>query len=922
MLLNNQSLTFLFTDIEGSASLWEQHADVMPAILAEHDALLQATVTDHGGQVVKRTGDGIMAVFDAQASGVSAAAEAQRRLLSNGESLDIKVRMGLHFGTAVPRDGDFYGTEVNRAARLMALASGGQVLLSEECVAVLNPPPASCQFLDLGKYYLKGFMEPRRVYQLIADGLPHQFPPLAGGVETPHNLPEQLASFVGRDKQVNDLLNMFQQIAAPASGAIQERMVTLIGPGGTGKTRLSLELGARLLPDFPDGAWLIELAPLREPSQIPYIIGNVFGLQEMSAMPIEELIVSYLRQRRALIILDNCEHMVEASADMAETLLQGCSHLALLASSREALGVPGERVYRVPSLSLPAEGESDPQRVQSSEAARLLVDRGRSANHSFALTAGNAGAISQICRRLDGIPLALELAAVRLRAMTAEQVADRLDDRFRLLTGGSRTALPRQQTLHALIDWSYELLDEDEKSLLRRLSVFVGGWTLEAAEAVSPDLNVLDLLPQLVDKSLVMLDEDALQPRYRLLETIRQFARDQLTKLGEAPPARDNHLAYYHDLAVTASQSMLSDEQVEWYELTEREYENYRAAMDWSQERQPLLFVELAAAIGFFWSRIGFQECNTWIRAALDASKSITVEDPSRLHRARATALDNLASESLGHIPADAVIALAREALVEAEASQDLLTVGYAHGITAFISLQSGDFATAEEMSAIASEMASRGDYLLPRILLQMIRSGIHIFQGQNLEKARAELDIAVQLIGQRKLPYIAGILYLNLIQLEQIAGNLEKSLEYAKTGHQVVSLIKDRSMTNIMMAEMGHCYRKMGNLQEALNTYSQTIRIFADLGQLPAVAHQLESYAFIAIFQNQTERAAALFGAAETLRAGNRSAMTPVEAAEYSRNLEQLKTMLPESELNDAWARGAAMNMDEAVQFACTAAP
>lgn len=922
MLPSNQPLTFLFTDIEGSASLWEQHADVMPAVLAEHDALLHATVAEHGGQIVKRTGDGIMAVFQQQANGVSAAAEAQRRLLTNRKSLEIKVRMGLHFGTAMPREGDYYGTEVNRAARLMALASGGQVLLSEECVAVLNPPPASCQFLDLGKYHLKGFMEPRRVYQLVADGLPHQFAPLAGGVETPHNLPEQLASFVGREKQVNDLLNIFQQIASPTDGTVAERMVTLIGPGGTGKTRLSLEIGARLLPAFPDGIWLIELAPLREPSQIPYIIANVFGLQEMSAMSIEELIVSYLRQRRALIILDNCEHMVEASADMAEALLQGCSHLALLASSREALGVPGERVYRVPSLSLPAEGENDPQRVQSSEAARLLVDRGRSANHSFTLTAGNAAAISQICRRLDGIPLALELAAVRLRAMTVEQVADRLDDRFRLLTGGSRTALPRQQTLHALIDWSYELLDEDEKALLRRLSVFVGGWTLEAAEAICPDLNVLDLLPQLVDKSLVMLDEETLQPRYRLLETIRQFARDQLTKLDEAPAARDRHLAYYHDLATTSNQTMLLEQQVEWYELTEREYENYRAALDWSQDRDPLLFVELAAAIGFYWSRIGFQECNTWIPAALEATKSITVADPARLHRARASALFTLTTESFGYIPPDAVTALARESLAEAEASNDPISIGFGHGITAFIALQTGDFATAEKECEIATSMANREDLIIPNILLHNIRSGIHVLQGKNLEKARAELDKAVQLTAQRRLPYLAGILYLNKVQLEQFAGDIEKSLEHAKTGHQIVSLIKDRSMANVMMAEMGHCHRKLGNLQEALDIYSQTLRFFADLGQLPAVSHQLESYAFIAVLQNQPERAATLFGAAEKIRAKSGSPMTPVEGAEYARNVEQLKTLLPESELNDAWARGAAMKLDEAVQFACAATP
>lgn len=930
MLPTNQPLTFLFTDIEGSAALWEQYPTSMPAALAAHDALLHAAVAEQGGQVVKRTGDGLMAVFASQHAGIAAALSAQRQLLANASQPELKVRMGLHCGTAMPRDGDYFGTEVNRAARLMALASGGQVLISEECAAPLLANSHESQLLDLGRYHLKGFLEPQQVFQLLADDLPRQFPPLTGGVETPHNLPARLTGFVGREKQLGELDLLFTETASEPPGSAG-RLITLIGPGGTGKTRLSIEIGHKLLPLFPDGVWLVELAPLREPVQVSYAIASVLGLQETPGLPIEDLLIAHLRQRKTLVILDNCEHMVEVSADLAEALLQGCPRLGLLASSREALGVSGERVYRVPSLDLPAADENEPEQARASEAVRLLLARGQAVNQSFELTRANTPAVVQICRRLDGIPLALELAAVRLSAYSAEQIAARLDDRFRLLTGGSRTALPRQQTLHALIDWSYELLGPDEKALLRQLSVFVGGWSLEAAEAVSPHLNVLDLLPQLVDKSLVVREEeDNTEPRYRLLETIRQFARDHLTETGEAEASRDRHLAYYKQLTESAEQNMLVDHQLAWYALCEREYENYRAAIDWGLLRDPLLALELASAISFYWSRVGFKESSHWLRATLQAADGLKLPDPQRLSRAKLRALQMLASDSIGNMPPAESLKIGAEALEVAQASSQLEMLGYAYGINSFIAIQCGDFISGEKYLLEASNLLEQTNDLPPgqiiysnllpaRILLSTLKANLLLQSHQDIPGARQAIDACLELIGERQMPFAAGVITLNKIQLERYAGNAAEVLPLAQTTYQLLRRVKDQSMANIILAETGHIYRQIGDIETAFETYCTTIRAFAELQQLAAVAHQLECFAFIAIQSNDSTRAARLFGAAEAIRNHRGTPMTPTEAEEYTDRLALLKTALPDEEFKAAWAEGTTLDLDAAVRYACT---
>ncbi len=488
--------TFLFTDIEGSTRLWERAPEAMREALARHDALLREAVEAHRGHVFKTIGDAFCAVFAAAPDALVAALAAQRELAgmvvraasevsgTAAEEMGLRVRMAVHAGTAQARDGDYFGPTLNRIARLLAVGHGGQVLLSQAACDLLGDAlPSQAGLRDLGSHRLKDLQQPEHIYQLLHPDLPADFPPLRSLSPETTNLPVQLTSFIGREKEMEEIKRLLSRT----------RLLTLTGSGGCGKTRLAAQVGADLLADFADGVWLVELAAIADPALVPQTVASTLGIREEPGQRLLETLQQHLKPKSLLLLLDNCEHLSAACAQLAETLLQACPNLRILASSREALGIAGELAYRVPSLSLPelprlpsAEAALVPALARC-EATRLFVERAALSYPGFALTEQNAPAVAQVCVRLDGIPLAIELAAARIKVLSADQIAARLDDRFRLLTGGSRTALPRQQTLRALIDWSYDLLSEAERTLLRRLSVFVGGWTLEAAEAICAD---------------------------------------------------------------------------------------------------------------------------------------------------------------------------------------------------------------------------------------------------------------------------------------------------------------------------------------------------------------------------------------------------------------------------------------------------
>jgi predicted ATPase/class 3 adenylate cyclase len=564
------TVTFLFTDIEGSTRLWQQDEALMQAAVARHDELLRSAVADHGGTVFSGMGDGIAAAFGAASAAVRASLAAQELIASETwpTATPLRVRMGLHTGEAEERDGDYFGTAVNRAARLMAVAHGGQVVCSSATAGVVD---AEVVLMDLGEHRLRDLDRPMRVFQ-VGGG---SFGELRSLDAFPGNLPLQVTSFIGRDAEV----------AAVSDLLVQSRLVTLTGVGGVGKTRLALQAAAEALPRYRDGAWLVELGPVRDGAQVVDAVTGAFSLTVAPGVPPADGLVEFLRTKQLVLVVDNCEHLIGAAAAVISKVIGSCAGVAVLATSREGLALAGERMIAVPSLGAPSP-EEGLAAVAGSGAVRLFVDRAVAVDAGFVLSSSNAAAVAEVCRRLDGIPLAIELAAARLAMMSPAELATRLDRRFRVLAGGRRGAVERHQTLRAAIDWSYELLTVPQQVLLARLSVFAGGCTLGAAEAVCAggpidSDDVFDLLGDLVARSLVLADHDAPVTRYRLLETIRQYGEDHLAaEESEALQAR--HAEHFARLAEDYFRHLFGPDEQEWALWVAADGENLTAAMNWA----------------------------------------------------------------------------------------------------------------------------------------------------------------------------------------------------------------------------------------------------------------------------------------------------------------------------------------------------
>ena len=596
--------TFLFTDIEGSTRLWEREPERMHAALAQHDAIARASVEQHRGTVVKMIGDGVHASFADPLDALRATLQLQMALEQPGATggIPLRVRCGLHAGVDARRDNDYYGNAVNRAARIMSTAHGGQVLLSQTVVDLVRDRlPDGVSLRDLGAVRLRDLTHPEHVYQVLHAQLRQQFPALRSLEATPNNLPQQLTSFIGRE---HELAQVRKQLA-------ETRLLTILGIGGLGKSRLSLQVAADVLNDYPDGVWFVELAPITDARLVPQVLASVLGVKEEAGRPVLEALVKFVKDRHLLLVLDNCEHLAHGCAELAKQLLESGPRMKILASSRERLNSRGEKAYPLAPLAVPLPRQKlTRDALEQFAAVRLFVDRAKAAQTSFELTDQNAEAVIEICHQLDGIPLAIELAAARTRAMSVDKIAGRLNDRFRLLRGGDRTALPRQQTLRALIDWSYDLLTDEERALFRRLAVFAGGFTLEAAEKVGADgtleeRDVLDLLMQLVEKSLVALDANS--ERYRMLETVRQYAQERLEQSGEMDAARSRHLHFYLGLVETASPELAGPKQTDALDRLDRERENITAAHAWCDHAKDggEIGLRLVRAIRFYWLNRG-----------------------------------------------------------------------------------------------------------------------------------------------------------------------------------------------------------------------------------------------------------------------------------------------------------------------------
>ena len=912
MSLPSGTVTFLFTDIEGSTQLWEQHPEAMKAALAKHDSILKEAIESNRGYVIKTTGDGVHAVFSTALDALNAVLSSQQKLQSLDSDLSLKSRMGLHTGEAELRGGDYFGQTLNRAARIMSAGHGGQILISDVTAQVVREHlPADVSLLDLGEHHLRGLLHTEKIYQVLAPDLQKEFPALHATPTATNNLPAQLTSFIGRERELVEAMKRLENA----------RLLTLIGPGGTGKTRLSIQLGTELLPHFTDGVWFFELAPLTDPALILQTVASVLSVRSQIGLPLANIVNDYLRAKNLLIILDNCEHLVEASAQLADDFLHNALNIKIIASSREALGIAGETVYRVPSLSSPKQADVTRETVMGFESVQLFVERASAANPRFQLTDENASYIAQICSRLDGIPLALELAASRMSVFTAEQIAKRLDDRFRLLTGGSRTALPRQQTLRALIDWSYDILSPAECMFLRRLSVFAGGWVFEAAESIFSDMDVLELLPQLVNKSLVVMDDEGDEPRYRLLETIRQYARDKLMESGEAAGIRNRHLDYHVRLAEEAEQYLYRNIALNWVNRLEAEYDNLRTAIEWGLESDPVKVLRMAGALPNFWFRRGYEsEGIQWIQEALKRVKGLPeVEGEAARERLAVIAKSWQSISLMSFSQGDMLNASAAAATCAEYARQlgDKSLLAMVLSFEAASKMMSGRFHEVENiMQEVLNFVDESNDQYAIGMAYGMFGTRM-MMAGQDNEEARALVAKGLAALKDSENRFGHTMILFATAMSARFNGRFDEARTQFAPLSQVFRDMGDHHRSNMIRSELAHIERLEGHHDQAEAMYRETILEWKRLGHRAAVANQLECFAFLAKAHEQPEHAATLFGAAEALREKISIDMSQMERIEYEREVADLKANMGERAFAARWKEGRSMTMEQAIEFA-----
>ncbi|MGQ0716102.1 MAG: ATP-binding protein, partial [Pseudonocardiales bacterium] len=832
------TVTFMLTDVEGSTRLWESAPEAMGAAVARHYALLDAAIALHGGvrPLEQGEGDSVVAAFGRASDALAAALDVQRAFHGEGwpEGASLRLRVALHTAEAQLRDeGNYFGRAVNRCARLRAIAHGGQVVVSRTTRDLAaDRLPEHAELTDLGVHRLRDLGRSEHVFALVHPDLPAEFAPLRSLDTIPNNLPGELTSFVGRRAEL-------AQIGEPLQRA---RLLTLTGAGGCGKTRLALQAAADAMDRHPDGVWWVELARLADPALVPAAVIGALGLREVPGRALLDTLVEYLRTRQTLVVLDNCEHLLAACAEFADALLRACPSLTILTTSRAPLGVPGEVTWRVPSMSLPTEPAREPiEALRLSDAVALFIDRAMQVRPGFAITSANAPAVAQICHDLDGIPLAIELAAARVRMLAPEQISGALSDRFRLLTGGARTVMPRHQTLAASLDWSHELLGDGERALLRRLSVFAGGWTLDAAEAVCPGegidrYDVLDLLTGLVDKSLVTTDEQGTETRYRLLETVRQYATARLADAREVDALRDCHLAYHLALAQdTAPQVLGAGRDDPVLQILATELPNLRAALERATVTNPDAALRLVDALTLFWLFTGrYREGDAAYARALDSAG----EEPTPLRGRALAGRGNLLARHGGGY--EAAYRWAQAALEIGKACSDSSVQARAYdtlGLMASVADPAGGRTLLERSVALATQA---GDDWCRTSASQMLAMA-WIFQDE-FDAARPVLDDAY--VTATRLGYRRGFAWhwICLGWEATLHGRLDEACELFARSVAASDEVGDPAPSGHASAYIAHAQLACGDAELAYSLASETLgRVLeTGLGMALGLAHQM----------------------------------------------------------------------------------
>lgn len=902
------AVTFLFTDIEGSTALWDAHPHKMRAALRSHDALMREIIGNANGHVFKTVGDGFYAAFECETDAVAAAMRAQCAVAAEQwpQETPIKVRMALHTGVVEARDGDYFGQPLNRLARLLSTGHGGQTLLSQAVVEVTREKlPQGASLRDLGLHRLKDLARPERVFELRHPDLRADFPPIKSLSTHANNLPLQLTTFVGRARQISEIDALLGM----------NRLVTLTGAGGSGKTRLALQVAAESLSRFPNGAWMVELASLADAALVPQAIAAVLRVTEQPGKAITQAVADHLRNKSLLILLDNCEHVLEACATEVETLLRQCPDLRVLATSRETFGIAGEQQYRVPSLPRPDPMTSRALETYECESVQLFVERATLVRPDFELTDHNARSVASICNKLDGIPLAIELAAARVSSLSVEEIDIRLDRRLALLTSASRTALPRHRTLRALIDWSYDLLTSAEQRLLRALAAFSGGFTLEAAQSTCSDsvgeTDIVDLLTSLSNKSLVVYEETDGRSRYRLLDTLRAYAQEKMVLGGEKDALQDRHRDYYLAVAENAASKLTGTEQVQWLARLEEDHDNYRSAVEWCVAE---LAVEpglrLCAALQRFWVIRGY-----FSEGRASCHRMLTMPGAERRTKERANALHT--AGALAYYQGDYVAA--RREFEESLSIRRYM--GDQTGVTASlnslgnVSIEQGDYHRArvshEASLATARELGDQAS-----IANSLLNLGVVADKQNDSAAARKMFEDCLGI--RRRLNDRWGI---------AVALNNLANVAFAQGDHAATRALHEESLTiRRELQDRRGIALALGNLAElafaegdpatARTLGAESLAIGCELGDARQIAHTMANLGAVQAALGYILRAARVWGATEQMRESIGSRSPSIDSGDVQ-VANARAALADDAAFYDAWRQGRELTLEQAVALA-----